>query len=813
MTFWTCMAMAQEEYHIKVFGQTDELKVRGTTCMAQINGFLWVGASSGLIVFDGQHAALYPVPDEEGLGSFYSRVTAVLQSPDGEIWVGTRRGIYSFDITTERLRPFKVTGLPKVSDVSVLQSDNKGNLWGIINGKVYRIDIAEKKAECISGELMSPRSLTVTRNDIVWIGDREGTLYRYDTQEKRLRAYNMKKGNVEKFANIISIVEMKNHELALVSQTDGVCLFSPNDFSSRMLFTKDDQGIPILAHTAITPQGENLWVGTERGIVIYRMKDGHMSSIRQTRDKENSLSDNAVHSLMADRERGVWAGTFFGGINRISLSSKNLIVTMPETENVDVCREVCADSQGRLWVGTEDGGLYQFDRATKTLREAEVDWGNETPPFNVQSLMVKGDELWVSALNGGVYVIDSPSLKLKHHYIWTNKMGTGLLLNGVSLCHQKGTVFLSTNRNVYVFDEKDEAFNPLPEMMNTYAHHLFADRHGNVWVATREKGLWKIQEKNGKWKASRTPFAYQGTTTVMEDSKGLYWVGTDNHGIYSYNDEKGKSFQLKASEELSQQSVNNIVEDMQHNLWISTFNGLYSYNIDTGLISHLTTKNGLLTDYMNYSSGYVDYEGRVYIGTYKGLVSFIPSAFNPAHEKLTPYFLNLFVNGKHVMPGDSTKILQKTLFLTKEVMLKYSQNTFRLIYAIPSYQSGQIVWFRYRLNPDEPWVMTDKIQAINLVNLSPGSYKIELQASYDPEKWEGETATIKVVVSPPAWLSTVAILGYVLVIILSVILTMTFIRKRKEKIRRRRERERAKREEEKKKEEDKKSEEVADNKE
>jgi len=788
MTFWACVAMAQEEYHIKVFGQTDELKVRGQTCMAQINGFLWIGTSQGMLVFDGQHAAHYPIPDEGGRGGFYGRVTAILQSPDGTIWVGARGGLYTFDITMEWFRPFKVAGLSKSPNVSALQSDSKGNLWGIIDGRAYRINIAEKKAECITGELMFPRCLTVARNGSVWMGDAEGTLYRYDMQEKRLRAYDVKQGEAERFANMMSIVEMKDNKLALLSERDGVCLFSPSDFSSRMLFREDDQGNPIVAHTAITPEGENLWVGTERGIIIYHMKDGRMSSIRQTRNRENSLSDNAVHSLLADRERGVWAGTFFGGINRISLSSQNLVVTMPETESIDVCREVCADSQGRLWVGTEDGGLYQFDRATKTLHEAEVSWEGATPPFNVQSLMAVGHELWVSAFGGGVYVIDTQTLRLKKHYEKTNKMGMGTPLNGVSLCRQQGTIFLGTNSNVYIFDEKEEAFIPMPEMMDTYAHHLYADRHGNVWVATRDKGLWKIRKQKGKWKAEQTPFAYKGTNVVTEDSKGLYWVGTDNCGVYSYDDQTGKSHRLKVSAELCRQTVSNIVEDLQHNLWISTFNGLYSYNIDTGIISHLTTTNGLPTDYMNYSSGYVDRDGKVYIGTYKGLVSFTPSAFNPTQVKLTPYFLNLYVNGEHVMPGDSTNILRKTLYLTKEVMLKNSQNTFSLVYAVPSYQSGNIVWFRYRINPDEPWVLSDKNKALQLTNLAPGHYKIELQASYDPEKWEGETATIKVVVAPPAWLSMGAILGYVLVIILTVVLTMTFISKKKERIRRKRER-------------------------
>ena len=109
--------------------------------------------------------------------------------------------------------------------------------------------------------------------------------------------------------------------------------------------------------------------------------------------------------------------------------------------------------------------------------------------------------------------------------------------------------------------------------------------------------------------------------------------------------------------------------------------------------------------------------------------------------------------------------------------LKRSQNTFTIMYAVPSYRSGEIVWYRYRLNPDEPWIVTDNAQPIQLSNLSTGTYRITLQASYNPERWEGEAAVLIVKVATPIWLSPFAFICYAAVIIGLVVLVMSLIKK------------------------------------
>ena len=406
----------QRAYHIKHFGETDELRVRGEVSIAQVNGFIFVGTSEGLRAFDGKHASLYRVPDNDRAGGFYGMITGVVQSADGVIWAGTHRGFYTFDIEHERLVPYRVEGLPENPSVSHMKFDAYNRLWVVVNGKPYRIDPERRRAYCIDENLSRVRYLMLSREGTVWMGDVEGLLYRYDEPNNRVRAYTVKPEGAKEFRRIAAITEMQDGSLAVTSETDGVCLFSVKDFSSRLLFDKDE-GKPLLAHTAITPDGTNLWVGTERGIVICNVKTGALSALRQSDTAFHTLTDNAVYTLFLDQEMGVWAGTYFGGLHRISLLPSNFTISLPEVEGVDVVREMVQDSQGRIWVGTEDGGLYEFDEETLRLRPVKVDWGSEPEPYNVQSLLLVDDELWLSTATSGIYMLNLEKMRLRQRHV------------------------------------------------------------------------------------------------------------------------------------------------------------------------------------------------------------------------------------------------------------------------------------------------------------------------------------------------------------------------------------------------------------
>ena len=779
---------AQQTYHIKHFGENDELVLRGETSIAQVNGFIWIGTTEGLRAFDGKHSALYRVPDKEKLGGYYGMVTGVVQSADGTIWTGTHRGFFTFDIENEKLVPFRVEGLSARPFISHMKFDAYDQLWAIIDGHLYRIDPKKRRAFCLDKDLGSLRCLALTSSGTVWVGDVNGIIYRYDAPNHRMRAYTVKPDGVDSFKKIAGITELQNGSLVITSEADGVCLFSPENFSSRLLFDKDDEGRSLVAHTAISPDGINLWVGSERGIIIYNTVTGGLSAIRQSDTALHTLTDNAVYTLFLDQEQGVWAGTYFGGMHRISLQPSNFTIALPEEEGIDVVREMLTDEQGRIWVGTEDGGLYEYDMPHNRLHPAAVDWGAYPVPRNVQSLLLVENDLWLSTATNGIYVVDTNTCRAKQHFIKSNGTSQGMRINPIDMCEQSGTIFVASPGGVFQFDPKGNIFRLLPEFNGIYVHHLIADRQGNVWLCSFNNGLWKLEEKDGAWKARKTAFEYQCVTSIYQDSRGVYWVGTDQHGMMAYDDEMNVTLPIDlvpnngdavldptAIPKDKNLCVTNITEDSYHRLWVNTFDGIYTYNPDNGLVAHFTTANGLPTPYFNLSSGCKTNDGHVLLGCYKGLVCINPGLFQTHRERLTPYFLNLYVNGKHIIPNDGSGILQHTLFLQKKITLSYDQNTFTIYVAAPTFHNEAVVWFRYRMNPDERWILTNDMAAIQMHNLAPGTYKVELQASYDREKWEGDASVMWITVEPPVYLSFWAICGYVLLIVIGVVIGMLLI--------------------------------------
>ena len=84
-----------------------------------------------------------------------------------------------------------------------------------------------------------------------------------------------------------------------------------------------------------------------------------------------SISDNAVYTFCKDKEGGIWAGTYFGGINYYPKHSLTFQKYFPEkganSLSGNVVREIHEDMYGNLWIGTEDAGINKFDTVNRIV--------------------------------------------------------------------------------------------------------------------------------------------------------------------------------------------------------------------------------------------------------------------------------------------------------------------------------------------------------------------------------------------------------------------------------------------------------------
>ena len=272
------------------------------------DGYLWLGARTGLIRFDGTNFAIWkgsePLPDD--------RISAICIAKDGAMWLGfgTIGGV-------TRIRAGKVTNFGKpdglIGEVNALLEDDGGAIWAGTYGGLYKfgnnrwehVDGADGlPTEAVTGLFRDSR-----RN--FWVGTSVG-VYRRGPDDSMFR-----------FFASSTVVDFAEDSAATIWVTDVVKAFAVLDAPSRsartLLGWKEALGRRLLYD-----RSGSLWIGT-RGSGLLRVRDLNgatsLTSIeRLTRDE--GLPSAEIRALFEDRDGTLWIGTRMG-LSRLSESNRS----------------------------------------------------------------------------------------------------------------------------------------------------------------------------------------------------------------------------------------------------------------------------------------------------------------------------------------------------------------------------------------------------------------------------------------------------------------------------------------------------------
>ncbi|MGY0034815.1 ligand-binding sensor domain-containing protein [Pedobacter sp. NJ-S-72] len=136
-----------------------------------------------------------------------------------------------------------------------------------------------------------------------------------------------------------------------------------------------------------------------------------------------SLSDNAIYSLCRDTDGGMWAGTYFGGMNYYAAQSSIFTKYFPTLQENSISgndvREICKDQNGNLWIGTEDAGLNKLVPESGKFVSYFPDGSKKTiAHYNIHGLLTDGDHLWIGTFEHGLDVMNiNTGLIIKHYHM------------------------------------------------------------------------------------------------------------------------------------------------------------------------------------------------------------------------------------------------------------------------------------------------------------------------------------------------------------------------------------------------------------
>lgn len=427
-----------------------------------------------------------------------------------------------------------------------------------------------------------------------------------------------------------------------------------------------------------------LWVGTLNGIMQHDRTTGKFIDTPQKDLGENELRGNT--SAFVERRNGdVLAATSGHGIFRLEENGEEGPIWRQDTALTVGYYVNCLheDSRGRLWVATEDRGLYALEAAggrgpCLTKEEAgEVACLCEDDEGNIYAGSLRNG-LWrcgkdgeggfkrvddgrtdacpdIRALHpdgkGGVLVgtdgngvrrydphgkrigesgLDVPGLDLRRakvHSILTDRRGNTWLG-----CYQKGVAVVPDVACGFGY------IGPRSSLRNSIGSccvmSLCRDREGALWVGTDNDGIYRTRPDGTP--GEHYPLAQEGEVALAvmclcEDTQGRMWAGGYQKGLSWLDRRSGrwKDVRLPTADTDTPPSVYAIVEDERRHLWVGTMGeGLFRVDLETGEAARMPTF-GRRESYTQRENRLPNRwvccllktrkDGKLYIGTYDGL--------------------------------------------------------------------------------------------------------------------------------------------------------------------------------------------------
>lgn len=738
------------------------------------HGFLWFGTKDGLNRFDGYRFKVYAVPNKgQDLTSYF--ISCLQEDDHGVLWAGCRNGLFSFDSRQEKLVPFSDT-LP---EINALVTDGAGQLWFISRSTVCRYNFTTKTLTTFPPhQYFNATTLCRDSRGGIWAATNDGWLQRFDAATGSFQPFNVFAHSPKASSNwILKLFASDHHTIYVGTFNQGLKEFDIATCSYKDVLTYNANKTVITIRDILQCSPTEYWFASESGIFILDTRTQQFTNLRKQIADPYSLTDNAVYTLCKDREGGIWAGTYFGGINYYSRQYDRFQKIFPDhsanTISGSIVREICEDADGNIWIGTEDAGLNKLNPAKGIITQFTPTGTTHGISYsNIHGLLAVDNELWIGTFENGLDIMDRTTGKVKKHYVagpGDHELKSNFIVS--LLQTSAGAIYAGTSNCLFKYDPSTDGFTRIAAIPDgTFVSCLLEDKTRTIWVGTHDRGIYFFNpytNVSGHFEndtGNANSLSANTVNAIYEDAGQQLWLGTEGGGLCRFNRERTAFSRITIREGLPSNFVFKILEDDQQHLWISTSRGLVRYNRHHSSFVTYTKANGLLNDQFNYNSGYKDKKGRMFFGSVKGLTSFYPDDLVNS-SIVAPVFITGF------------QVQNKEMAVDREgkITLPWDKSSFSVDFAALSYISPEMTTYSYLMEGlDKEWTVLKSNRKLYFTNVEPGDYRLLIRALQGNGEWSHQPAALQISILPPWWKSLPA---YCLYVMLTVLATWYLVRK------------------------------------
>jgi PAS domain S-box-containing protein len=711
-------------------------------------------------------------------------VTAIAQTSDGYLWIGTDKGLVRFDGFNfhqfERAYPETIL----IGPVRTLLVDTTDHLWILLQDtQVFRYQ--NGNFELMRGWTENGTSVMARGKSgaILLSSLAEGTLIYSDNQFRSLsssalltdtaRTANSEapEGRATPFSWFDRLATLTSAVISMGQTDDGKIWLGTE---RRGLFYLQEGRVPSRSNGRVDSkincllplQNSELWVGTAKGLLRWNGKELTLAGV------PSSLRNLDILSILRDRDSNIWVGTN-RGLFRYSANRVSLLSTAGPVS------ALFEDRESNIWTGSTRGLERLRDSIFVTYSLPKLR-SQSMGPLHVDSsgrtwvAPIQGGLRWLKGGKSGVVTVDGIANDVVYSIAGSGK-------DDVWVGRQQGGL---THLRYYGDLITTKTYTQADGLAQNSVYTVYQSRGGTVWSGTLNSGLSEL--KNGHFKnyTSTDGLAANTISSITEGPDGTMWFGTPN-GLSALTKNGWRTY--TGNDGLPSEDVNCLLRDSTRILWIGTAEGLAYLSDGRVLVPGGATeslrapifgieedKNGWLwiatsdhvlrvlrdkllsgvvtsTDIREYGqadglestegvkrsrSVVSDSAGRIWFSLSSGLSVVNPSQITKNQVPALPHIEAITADNNTINLGALVRIPPSP----RRITFEYTG----LSLAVP-----ERIRFRYFLeNFDSSWSQPVAAREAVYTNLGPGSYRFRLVASNSEGQWNGPETAIVLKVTP-----------------------------------------------------------------
>ena len=789
--------------HFANLGVKDGLSASIVNCVLKdSNGFLWVGTSNGLNRFDGYRTKVFEYDPSQPKSMAGNRVLSLAEDQSKNLWVGTASGLCfkkneridyeKIDLATDRNQPHIINALLTSKDGSIFVGTESG-FFVFRNEQKQHFFIDSKNR---SSDFNTIHCFTEDQQGIIWIGSSINQLCRLNPLTKEMELFDLPANYAQKYNYGIHYLFADNNQLLWVGTEAGLMVFNlrTEKWKNELNRVFEKQIGPVLINGVQQDRDGLIWIATDgAGLFSFNPATNELLNYRYQSYK-NSLSTNGLYCLLIDQQNIFWIGTYKNGVDYFRKSSKHFRLLQHDLQDKTSLSKsdvnfLMEDQKQRVWVGTNGAGIDVLNQKGKVIKRLKSDKKNGLSN-NVVVAIYEDHQgmIWIGTYYGGLNRYDPKTgeVKVFQHSatdpssipddrVWSitedrhNQLWIATLTGGLARYQSetgKFIIYNTTNSNI----------------CGNQIRLLYNDRQNNLWVCS-QNGLSRYNENTNDFTVfteGKTPDGVRSfgeVNDLFQDSRGWYWISS-NAGLIRFNPQNQQAIFLTQNDGLQSNNIKQILEDDQGKLWISSSRGIsklwFSDNGDGQQVKpnflHFDETDGLQGQEFSELAAMKTSKGDLLFAGNNGLNWFNPNEIQIDTVKPNLRFTDLRIFNKQINVGqtiDKRVLLQKPIYQTNELELKYAENFFSIEFSALTYLFPQKNKYRYKLEGfDDQWYETDgTANFATFTNLNNGNYTFLVEGSNADGVWNEKPISLKITVLPPFWKSWYALILYALALI------------------------------------------------